>query len=89
MAKSFERIHSGNLVNFGILPLVFKSEADYDRISQGMYFSMTGLIEAVKRGSLITVNTGGTLIELELLATQRQRGILLAGGLLNYTRNSI
>ncbi|NLV68627.1 MAG: aconitate hydratase [Spirochaetes bacterium] len=89
MAKSFERIHSGNLVNFGILPLVFKSEADYDRISQGMDFSMTGLIEAVKRGSLITVNTGGTLIELELLATQRQRGILLAGGLLNYTRNSI
>lgn len=89
MAKSFERIHSGNLINFGILPLIFKSEADYDRISQGMNFSMTGLIEAVKRGSLIKVNIGGAVIELELLATQRQRRILLAGGLLNYTGNSI
>jgi hypothetical protein len=54
-----------------------------------MNFSMTGLIEAVKRGSLIKVNIGGAVIELELLATQRQRRILLAGGLLNYTGNSI
>jgi aconitate hydratase len=89
MAKSFERIHSGNLVNFGILPLVFKSEADYDLVSQGMDFSMTGLIEAVKRGGPVRINAGGTMIELELLATERQRKILIAGGLLNFTRNSM
>ncbi len=89
MAKSFERIHSGNLVNFGILPLVFTSERDYDLVSQGMEFSVKGLIESVSKGGIIKINAGGSVIELELLATERQRKILVAGGLLNYTRSSM
>ena len=89
MAKSFERIHSGNLVNFGILPLIFKDEKDYDMISQGMDFEAKGLVDSVKRGAAITIKAGGKDITLELLATARQREILLAGGLLNYTRNNM
>jgi len=89
MAKSFERIHSGNLVNFGILPLVFRTEADYDMIKQGMGFRAKGLIEAVTKGGPVTVEIEGKSVELDLLATERQRAILIAGGLLNYTKNSM
>ena len=50
---------------------------------------MTGLVEAVRRGGPVIVNAGGSMIELDLLATERQRKILVAGGLLNFTRSSM
>jgi aconitate hydratase len=88
MARSFERIHSTNLVNFGILPLVFDNPADYDAIVQGDQFAAFGLRDqvAVKDGKII-VRIGDKQCRFTLLATERQRAILLDGGLLNYTRN--
>ena len=89
MAKSFERIHSGNLVNFGILPLLFTNSEDYDRIRQGDPFKITGLHGSVRNGDNLKVEIGSSVYELKILATERQRKILLAGGLLNYTRENM
>lgn len=89
MVKSFERIHSGNLVNFGILPLVFKNSDDYDRITAGDSFTASNLRTQVKNGETITISIGGHNVEFRLFASSRQREILLDGGLLNFTRRTI
>ncbi len=86
MAQSFERIHSGNLVNFGILPLLFKNSSDYESMEQGSEFIITGLRDMVARGGDVTVSVNGRDYVLDLFASDRQREILLQGGLLNYTR---
>ena len=88
MVKSFERIHSGNLVNFGILPLIYKNAEDYDRITMGDSFTASDLRSQVKNGKNIIININGKNFEFELFASARQREILLDGGLLNYTRRS-
>ena len=87
IAKSFERIHSSNLINFGIMPLVFKNQQDYDSLELNQRFSFNGLRKMVESGNEIIVDIEGKKYELELLASPRQRDILLEGGLLNYTKN--
>jgi aconitate hydratase len=89
MAKSFERIHSGNLINFGIIPLVFKNKEDYDKINQNDPFVARDLIKTIKENLTVKIEIAGKIYDFELLATERQRKILLAGGLLNYTKNSM
>ncbi len=88
MAKSFERIHSGNLVNFGILPLVFADPKDYDSISAGDAFAIEGLRDALKGGDTVAVNIGGKPVMFTVLASPRQRAILVEGGLLNFTKKA-
>jgi aconitate hydratase len=85
IAKSFERIHSTNLINFGILPLILSNESDYDRIEKNDAFTVKNLRNAVMR-DVITMEIAGNDFEFKLLATKRQRNILIAGGLLNYTK---
>jgi len=87
MAKSFERIHAANLVNFGILPLVFADESDYELIEEGQDFEAVDLRSRVAGGKGIRVRVGSRELDFELQATPRQREILLEGGLLNYTRS--
>ncbi|HSV96692.1 MAG TPA: aconitate hydratase [Spirochaetota bacterium] len=87
MAKSFERIHAANLVNFGILPLVLANESDYELISQGQEFAATELHSRVSGEGRIGIRIGGREFEFDLQATRRQRDILMDGGLLNYTRS--
>ena len=89
IAKSFERIYSANLVNFGILPLIFKNETDYDSIKQGESFKVTDLRNTLSQGGAIKMEIGGRQYEFTLLASERQREILLTGGLLNYTRSKV
>lgn len=89
IAKSFERIHTSNLINFGILPLVFKNAADYGAISQGDTFSAKGLRKAVEAGTDITLEINGKPFGFTLIASSRQREILLDGGLLNFTKKNI
>jgi len=84
--KSFERIHSGNLINFGIVPLLFCNSEDYDKIEQGMEFKINRLADAVKSGEILSMLIGGIEYKFEIFASKRQRLILLDGGLLNYTR---
>lgn len=86
MAKSFERIHTDNLINFGIIPLVFEKTDDYDRIQAGGSLVINNLRTQVMEADTITVVISGTEFTLQLKATQRQRTILLEGGLLNYTK---
>jgi aconitate hydratase len=90
VAKSIERIHAANLVNFGILPLLFETAADYEAISQGDELVLEGVREALKAGAerLIIRNvTRGVDIPVKADLSQRQRAIILAGGLLNFTKN--
>jgi len=89
MAKSFERIHSSNLINFGILPLLYSKEENYDAINQEDAFEIKNLREQVAKGNKITVNINKKEYIFELFATERQREILLDGGLLNFTKKNI
>lgn len=85
LAKSFARIHRQNLINFGILPLTFAVEADYERIDQGDRLELPEVREHLEEGRPLVVRNVSKGIETPVRndLTQRQRGILLAGGLLN------
>ena len=88
IAKSFARIHVANLINAGILPLTFQNGEDYDWVSQGSKLVFENIRESMESG-ILTVkdeNTGKTFAAVCDL-TKRQRDILLAGGLLNYTKD--
>jgi aconitate hydratase len=84
IAKSFARIHKANLVNFGIVPLVFKDADDYDLLAQGDRLSFENIRQAIAGGAAeITVNVDGRKIAAVLDVSDRQRKVLLAGGILN------
>ena len=82
VAKSFARIHIANLINAGIAPLVFKNKEDYDRISQGDTIEICGI---ETDSPVLKVN--GKAIDLELPISERMKNILLAGGLINFTKD--
>lgn len=89
IVKSFARIHKANLINAGILPLTFKNPDDYEKISQGDELAFKGLREAVKNGGDIIAIANGEKISLSLDISDRDREILLAGGLLDFTREAL
>ena len=91
LVKSFARIHRSNLINAGILPLTFANEADYDKISQGDILCASGLIEAVKNGEDIVIEnkTTGDKIKCRSDLSGRAKEIMLAGGLLDFTREAL
>ncbi len=88
VAKSFARIHMANLINSGILPMTFADEADYDRISQGDILVLENAVEQIKTGNelLLTNRTNNTKIRVNTSLSGRQIDMILAGGLLNFTR---
>ena len=88
VAKSFSRIHHANLVNTGILPLVFADEADYGAVEQGDEWEMAGVRATLQAGEHLTVRdlTNDRVISLGYILTERQIDIILAGGLLGYIR---
>lgn len=87
IVKSFARIHKANLINFGIVPLVFADPADYDSIKQGDKISIPGIRDAVAEGSSdIPALVDGRQIMTKLDVSDRQRRILLAGGILNLAK---
>ena len=84
IAKSFARIHKSNLSNFGILPLEFANPADYDAIEQGNTITIAGIREAIESGATeIPIRVDGKEVMTRLNVSDRQRRILLAGGILN------
>ena len=87
IAKSVERIHAANLVNFGIISLSFKDMADYDKLSQGDEIEIPDLKKILQNNEpVILVNKTKSLkIELTYSLSQRQKDILFEGGLLPYT----
>lgn len=83
-AKSIERIHRANLVNFGIIPATFADPADYDRIEKDDRISASGLADAIKSGDTIVLHneTKGFDFALKIKLSERERRTILAGGLL-------
>jgi len=89
LAKSFARIHAANLVNNGILPLEFADPADYDVLKEGDEIVIENArAQAAKlpETGIMTVKAAGREITMKLSASERQAKMLLAGGLLNFTR---
>ncbi|MCC8069856.1 MAG: aconitate hydratase [Ruminococcus sp.] len=92
LVKSFARIHRANLINAGILPLTFVNEEDYDAISQGDVLSLENVRKLVEDGvSELTVINKTTGKEIPVLCelSGRTKDIMLAGGLLDYTRENM
>ncbi|MCB6614865.1 aconitate hydratase [Ruminococcus sp. 210702-SL.1.03] len=92
LVKSFARIHRANLINAGILPLTFVNEADYEKIGQGDEIAIENVKESVlaDKSELTLVNkTTGAEIPVLCELTGRTKDIILAGGLLDYTRESL
>ena len=89
ITKSFARIHMANLVNSGILPLVFADEADYDKIDRGDALKISDAINKVDGSAAFTVEntTKGFAFEVVLEVSDRLKGVLKDGGLLNHTKN--
>ena len=84
VAISIERIHQANLCNFGILPLIFENEADYEKINQGDDLMIYSAHSSLKDGKFILSNmTNGYDIPLKLFASESQKEQLFYGGRLN------
>ncbi|MBQ8001612.1 MAG: aconitate hydratase [Ruminococcus sp.] len=88
LVKSFARIHRANLINAGILPLEFANEADYDALSLGNEIVMPSVRSIIENGGDVIIEnmTTGKTIVAKCDLTDRMKAIILAGGLLNYTK---
>ncbi|MEF9952349.1 MAG: aconitate hydratase, partial [Clostridium sp.] len=90
LAKSFARIHMANLINNGIMPLVFENEGDYDKISEGDNLVVNNAISQVDTGVIVVENTTkGESYKMILNVPERQKNMIKFGGLLNLTRSSL
>lgn len=91
ITKSFARIHKANLINSGILPLTFENEADYDKIDLGDDLVLENIRDAVENGEKVILKNKTKGVEISLVSdySERQRKLLLAGGLLNYTGKNV
>jgi aconitate hydratase len=88
IAKSIERIHAANLVNFGIVPFTFVAESDYDFLKRDDELEISGFRAAIEDGDEVIEaldRTTGRRVLLKTDLSERQRKILIAGGLLPYT----
>lgn len=91
VAKSFARIYRANLINFGMLPLLFKSEGDYDRIEKGDRLLIKNILDSVKgdQNFIIDNITKGYSFEVISNLNERERELILKGGLLPYTKEQV
>ena len=89
IAKSFARIHCANLINAGIMPFTFADGSDYDRIDTDDVLALEGIREKIAGGKPVTLKnlTKGEEYTLNYDYSDRQTAMILAGGLLNYTKN--
>jgi aconitate hydratase len=84
LAKSFARIHRANLINFGIIPMTFVRPEDYDFISEGDRIRVEGVRSSLAGGKKeLTVRIRGRQVPVKIDVTDRERAVLLAGGLIN------
>lgn len=90
LVKSFARIHRSNLINAGILPLTFANEKDYDSIALGDELVLPDIRKIIAEGKDVVVEnrTKGSTITAKCELTDRTKAILLAGGLLDYTKEN-
>ena len=91
ITKSFARIHCANLINAGIPPLNFANADDYDKIDQGDELALNNIRTAILNNETVYLEniTKGEKYELKYDLSQRQKDIIVDGGLLNYTKENI
>jgi len=90
LVKDFARIHWQNLVNFGVLPLTFVNESDYDRLQQGDVLELKDIKTKIKNGNEFTITVKGKNNEIKVthLLSTRQLEIMLKGGLINWVKSN-
>ena len=88
-AKSYARIHRSNLINFGILPLIFKDQDGFEKVQQGDRLRIEDIHDSLKKDGFLKVEnmTQQRFFEVVHGLNDREQEVLLAGGLLNYIRN--
>jgi len=88
IAKSFARIHRSNLINFGILPLVFENSADYEKIEKGDLLQIRDILNFVRGSQSCSVKNATRDYTFTVISTlnEREKDVVLKGGLLPYTR---
>lgn len=91
IAKSFARIHRANLINFGILPLLFKSEEDYERVEQGDTLIIRDVIRSLEGNKDFVIEniSKGYTFEVSLNLNEREKGLIIEGGLLPSIRRKV
>ena len=90
ISKSFARIHKANLCNFGILPLIFQDAGDYDRFENGAKVIFPDIKKHLEKGDTeIPVQADGNPIVALLEVSDRQRKLLIAGGVLNLVKKEL
>ncbi len=91
IAKSIERIHKANLINFCIVPIQFAEPADYDKIECDDELQIDNLLEAIKGSDKVKIARADGSLEFvgRLELSDRDREILLSAGLLNYARRKV
>ena len=91
LVKSFARIHKANLINFGILPLVFEDPGDYEQLRQGQTLLIRGIKKALEQGDeVVDIRLGGgATIKARMELSSRDRAILTKGGLLNWVKEQV
>lgn len=90
VAKSYARIHKENLINYGILPLVFKNKADYDRVDRNDVFVIENVYDQVDKGE-VTIKVVNKNIEVTVLIelSDYDKRVLKEGGAVNYLKNKL
>jgi aconitate hydratase len=88
VAKSIERIHRANLINFGIIPALFENQHDYDSIVQDKKVSCKGMRNALAGGKSLVLDVEGTAVPVKVELSDRERAMILVGGLINVTRQA-
>jgi aconitate hydratase len=88
LAKSFARIHLSNLINYGILPLVFKDPLEYEKVSLGDELEFSGVRQSLRKGTQIKAynHSKKEALVFKALVPKEKIPILLAGGLLPYLK---
>ena len=89
VAKSFARIHAANLINCGILPFTFANLDDYEKILLNQQFQICNLVSSLENGCPIFMKSFDETLEIELMCSfsEREKEIVIAGGLLNFLKN--
>jgi len=90
ITKSFARIHMANLINAGIIPMTFANESDYDRIDMSDELRIDNVKDQIENGETVKVTnvTKGFDFDVNVNFSQRQKDMIFAGGLLNYTKKN-
>lgn len=89
IAEGFARIHRTNLINFGVVPLLFADSHGYDKVGLGMTLRLTGIRKALKEGVVrFDIDADGGSLSTRIDLTPREAGLILAGGALNFIRDA-